>query len=269
MQKNFPDDFALEELPMVTVLIANHNYEEYLKTALESAVGQNYPKLGIVVVDDCSTDNSWKTIHDLIFKGKPHEKRENDIGFYKTGMYNNRPICAIQLKQNYGPSQARNFGIEATISHTDAYVILDADDVMYPHKVTRLTGCMMQSPQIGVVYGDYDIVNTETGSKHSQYLEPFNYDRLTQECIVHSGSLVTKKAFEDTLDQFGFYDREMRTCEDYDLWLRIGKKFMICHVAESLTLVRIQPKNSSVTVDKATWERNWNRIRQKMQVQNG
>jgi glycosyltransferase involved in cell wall biosynthesis len=269
MQKNFPEDFALEELPMVTVLMANHNYEEYLRTALESAAGQNYPKLGIVLVDDASTDDSWKTIHDIVFKGSPHENRENDIGYYKTGMYNNRPICAIQLKENYGPSQARNFGIEATLSHTDAYVVLDIDDVMYPHKVSRLTSCMMQSPQIGVVYADNDQVNTVTGAKTTEYREPFSYDRLVQECIVHSGSLISKQALEGVQDQFGYYDRNMRTCEDYDLWLRIGKKFMICHIAESLTLVRIQPRNSTLTVDKAIWEQNWNRIRQKMQVQNG
>ncbi len=269
MQKNFPEDFKLEELPMVTVMIANYNYEEYLENAIQSALTQDYPKLGIVIVDDSSTDNSWKKIHELIFKGIPHEKRQNEIGDYKTGTFNNRPVCAIRLKENCGPSQARNFGIDASISHTDIFAILDVDDVMYPQKIGRLVGCMMQSEQIGVVYADFDIINTETGAMTTDYKEPFSHDRLMQECIVHSGSIISKQALQSVQDNFGYYDREMRTCEDYDLWLRISEKFMICHVAEPLTLVRVQPKNSSITVDKAIWERNWSRIRQKMQARNG
>lgn len=269
MSKNFPDDFSLEELPMVTVLIANHNYEEFLPSAIDSAVKQNYPKLGIVLVDDGSTDDSWNTIHQHVFKHIPHEKKDANGMLYKTGVVNGRPICAIKLPENVGPSQARNFGIDACISHTDAFMVLDVDDVMYPHKVTRMVGCMMQSPEIGVVYADYDMINTETNVKTTEYKEPFSYIRLMQECIVHSGSLVSSRALEATKDQFGYYDRHMRTCEDYDLWLRIGIKFMICHIAESLTLVRVQPKNSTATVDKSIWEQNWNRIRLKMQGQNG
>lgn len=269
MKKNFPEDFAMNELPMVTVLIANYNYEEFLDTAIESSLNQDYPKLGVVIVDDGSTDGSWKKIHDLLFKDIPHEKKETPNGIYKNGVVNNRPVCAIKLAANVGPSQARNFGIEACINHTDAFMVLDVDDVMYKNKVTRLVGCMIQSPQIGVVYADYDIINTETGAKTTEYKEPFSYFRLLQECIVHSGSLITSKALEAIRDQFGYYDHNMRTCEDYDLWLRIGTKFMICHVAEPLTLVRVQPKNSTATVDRSIWEQNWNRIRQKMQAQNG
>lgn len=269
MPKNFPEDFALEELPMVTVLIANHNYLDYIDSAIDSAVNQDYPKLGIVFVDDASTDDSWDHIHKKIFKSIPHEKQENEVAHYKTGIFNSRPICAIRLKENYGPSQARNFGIDASLSHTDAYVILDVDDVMYPNKVTTLVGCSLQSPQIGVVYADYDIVNTDTGIITTEYKEPFSYQRLTEECIVHSGSLITKQALEAVKDNFGYYDREMRTCEDYDLWMRISEKFMICHVPETLTLVRVQPKNSSVTVDKTIWNNNWQRLRYKTQVRHG
>ena len=56
----------------------------------------------------------------------------------------------------------------------------------------------------------------------------------------------------------------MRTCEDYDLWIRIAKKFTIAHVAEFLTYVRIHSQNSTNTVSKEIWNQNWNRIRKKM-----
>ena len=143
------------------------------------------------------------------------------------------------------------------------------DDVIYPNKITRCVGCMMQSPQIGVVYADCDILNTETKAIVREYREPFSYSRLTQECIIHSGSIISKPALMAVRDNLGYYDREMRTCEDYDLWMRIAEKFMICHVAEALTLVRIQPRNSSVTVDKSVWEHNWQRVMHKTRIRNG
>jgi glycosyltransferase involved in cell wall biosynthesis len=263
------DDVPIEQLPLVTVLICNYNYEEYLPHAINSALNQSYKKLGIVIVDDCSTDGSWDMMYKTYFKDIPHENGEEEHYKFKIGKINGIGVFAIQLKQNVGPSEARNVGIKLTISETQAYQILDADDEMHPEKVKRLAACMMQSSQIGVVYADTDIINTETLNVTRMYREPFSIKRLQQECIVHSGSLISSEALRNVHDDFGFYDRNMRTCEDYDLWVRISEKFMICHVAEPLTLVRVQPRNSTVTVDKSIWEQNWNRIRQKVQIRHG
>jgi hypothetical protein len=125
------------------------------------------------------------------------------------------------------------------------------------------------SPQIGVVYADTDILNTETEIKTREFREPFDRNRLLQECIVHSGSLISREALEGVKDENGYYDRNMRTCEDYDLWMRISEKFIVFHIAEPLTLVRIQPQNSSITVDKSVWENNWQRVMAKTRMRNG
>jgi len=56
----------------------------------------------------------------------------------------------------------------------------------------------------------------------------------------------------------------MRTCEDYDLWMRISEKYVIAHVPESLTRVRITGDNSSFIVNKGVWEQNWAKVRDKL-----
>ena len=71
----------------------------------------------------------------------------------------------------------------------------------------------------------------------------------------------TVKVEEET----GFYDSTMRTCEDYDLWMRISEKYVIAHVAESLTLVRVTGVNSSVVVNEDVWKRNWSRVMEKLE----
>lgn len=117
--------------------------------------------------------------------------------------------------------------------------------------------------EIGVVYADHITHNTVTGDECIQYREPYSAARLKEECIVHSNSCVTAEALKAVKDEFGYFDNTMRTCEDYDLWMRISKKFMIVHLPEVLSFVRVQPRNSSLTVNNEVWHRNWTRVHAK------
>jgi len=56
----------------------------------------------------------------------------------------------------------------------------------------------------------------------------------------------------------------MRTCEDYDLWMRISEQFIIAHIPEALTLVRVTNKSSSAVVNQEVWQQNWLRVMEKM-----
>ena len=260
-----------QNLPRVTVLIANYNYADSVGTAIESAFNQTF-QCNICVVDDCSTDNSQEVIAKCLgVKGASKEVDENG-NIIQTIVSRGIPqqkIKFIKLAKNSGPSEARNVGIEATKDFTDFYVILDADDAMYEKKTEVMLKYACVNPnQIAVVYADYDILNTETGNIIREYKEPFSIKRLMKECIVHSGSMINARMLEDVKDENGYYDREMRTCEDYDLWIRLSRKFMFLHVPESLTLVSNHPQNSTMTVDKKVWQNNWNRISNKIRKVN-
>jgi len=255
-------------LPTVTILIANYNDEEYLDRAIESAVNQDYPgPMQICIVDDGSTDNSWDVIVPYINSPAKDTHSHLDVTFSRVlgGRFGNTKIIAIK-NENSGPSQARNVGIEYTIGETDIYAILDSDDEMYENKVSECVPIFEQgSGMIGVVYADYDTFHTSTDKTIREYKEPFNRKRLVRECIVHSGSLISKEALRVVYEDTGYYDKTMRTCEDYDLWMRISEKFIIAHVPKSLTLVRVTGDNSSFIVNQEVWQKNWIRVMQKMQ----
>ncbi len=237
-------------VPKVNVIIANRNYGKWLGDAITSVAEQTYKNLFVTLVDDNSDDDSIEVAKKVV--------KEKGVEI---------AICC--LDQTMGPSYCRNVAIENSINTTDIYAILDADDMMLPNKISRCVAELMQNPFIGVVYADYIIHNEETGQEHIEYKEPFSKTRLLQECIVHSGALITKQALIDTKDEFGYYDITMRTCEDYDLWTRISEKYMITHIAEPLTFVRAHNNNSTNSVDKAVWQQNWNRIAQKCRSRNG
>lgn len=246
----------------VTVLLCNYNYGKYILDAIESVLEQTYEKIGLVIIDDASTDNSWELIKNKYFsEDQRYEYRQNEdfeslITKHEKGVV----IYAMRLKQNGGPSRARNFGILESLEGTDYYAILDADDIMYPDKIKMMVESVENINDVGVVYADYDIWNVSNDTVITEYKEPFDKQRLMQECIVHSGALIKKEALVETRDAFGFYDEEMRTCEDYDLWVRISERYVIFHIPEVLTLVRDQPNNSTLTVSNDIWQKNWQRI---------
>jgi glycosyltransferase involved in cell wall biosynthesis len=216
-------------LPSVTILIANYNDENYIDRCIESAVNQDFSgPLTVCIVDDGSEDESWDIITSYLKNPKEDKIEEGIVLTSKNiGRFERTSIIAIKSK-NGGPSSARNIGINYTLEDTDVYAILDSDDEMYENKISSCTD-------------------------------------LVQECIVHSGALILKDALQDVLEDTGYYDETMRTCEDYDLWMRISEKYIIAHVPKSLTKVRVTGDNSSFIVNQEVWQKNWMRVMEKMQ----
>lgn len=260
----------MQNPPLVTVVIANHNYGRYIEDAIRSALEQSYPAINIVIVDDGSTDDSWSKIHNCLFKKNQHSKDTNDFlekkecNIDRSGQ--NTKITAFKIKQQVGPSEARNLAISTSIGNTDYYAILDADDIYYKDKVIELVNVAIQSPNIGVVYGDYDILNVDTGITNREYKQPFCSRKLQEECIVHSGALISAQALEATKEVTGYYDANLRCAEDYDLWLRISEKYIIVHVPKSLSLVRTHQENSTNSVKQEIWQKCWNMVAQKFRA---
>lgn len=100
------------EEPLVSVLICNYNYGQYLKEAINSALGQTYSHIEVIVIDDGSSDNSREVIAN----------------------YKNKIISV--LKENGGQASAFNAGW--AISQGEIICLLDSDDKWLPQKVEQV-----------------------------------------------------------------------------------------------------------------------------------
>jgi len=98
--------------PLVSILINNYNYAQFLREAIESALSQSYSHVEIIVVDDGSTDQSREIILS----------------------YGSRLIPIF--KENAGQASAFNAGVAA--SRGDILCFLDSDDYYYPDKIARV-----------------------------------------------------------------------------------------------------------------------------------
>lgn len=118
----------LPENPLISVLIANYNYGQYIGEAIESVLTQTYQNFEIVICDDGSTDNSLEVIRHY---------RERD----------SRVRCIAKV--NAGHASAVNDAFEK--SNGSVIAILDADDVWLPEKIERVIELFRRKPLVGLV----------------------------------------------------------------------------------------------------------------------
>jgi len=242
-------------LPKVSVILANYNYGHYLTDALTSCGLQDYPNFDVIVIDDKSTDNSVEIIRSHCGS---QEILQDSSDFILSRFNTDKcQVFLFQLKENGGPARARNIGIDFAIKQNSHMVqILDADDYMYPNKISRLVAAMIVDPElIGIVYADYFILKQD-GSKTYESKKSFDFNLLYGgESIIHSGALISSLVLKRV--GYPFYPPEQRVAEDFSLWLKACKYFMAVHVAEPLTLVRSHDQDSTNSVAKEIWQRDY------------
>ena len=169
------------------------------------------------------------------------------IANYNYGDYVVNAVKSIENQTYDGP-------IKIFLVDDGSIGVLDSDDEYYPEKVEKLIAKLVEYPEVGVAYADYDI---ETPVYSKEELKP-SYDRqvLLQRCIVHSNSLIKKQYLEMVrLPNGEFFDsrlhgpasQEFIGCtEDYDLWIRLSKVCIMTHVPECLAKANEHGNNQSL-----------------------
>ena len=199
-------------VPLVSIIIRCYNSEKTIRAALHSALNQTYPRCEIVVVDDGSNDQTRSII----------------TSFTKDIKVNLR----VLLSAHVGPYEAAHIGLRE--SHGDYIVFLDGDDEFLPETVSSLARPLTDTP-LGFSYCDYYEVPSNGIRKYISLCTIFN-------CIA-CGMMFKKSV----LDDVGFWDSYFLLPE-YDLVIRVMKKYKGYHVAEPLYVYHRYP--GSMTADK-------------------
>lgn len=246
---------------LVTCIIPVFNHEKWVEESIKSVASQDYKNKRIIIVDDCSTDNSLGEILSIITEKRIIKEGESCA---YSGFILGVKSLIFSLPNKSGPSFARNFGIKAGWEGTDYFAFLDSDDVYEQGKITKSVDILKENDIIGEVYSDYTTKNIHTNFKQRQFKEPYSFSRLSQECIINNDSVISKKALETV----GLYDESLRVCEDYDLHLRINERFISVHIPESLITIRVGNHSSTSKVDKNIWEECYKKVFEKARKRN-
>jgi len=207
--------------PLVSVVIPTYNYGQYVCDAIDSALGQSYPHIEVIVVDDGSTDDTQEKV----------KKYGDKIRYI--------------YKNNAGLSVARNTGIQEAKGGYIAF--LDSDDIWNKDKIEKQMAVMKKNG-FGLVGCSVRQIDEEGRSLGEVAYK--NYDdqdeffrKLLEKNVVSggSGALVRKECFSS----LGMFDETLKSAEDWDMWLRIAPKYKITVVEEPLVSVRVGQNNMS------------------------
>ena len=210
---------------LVSVIIPVYNSAKYIADAIDSALAQTYKNYEIIVVDDGSTDNTKEIVTQYTIRHTPYVK--------------------YIYQENKGLSGARNTGIKNAKGEFIAF--LDADDIWLPEKLEHQIK-FMDSDNVGIVGCSGYTIN-EKGEILDNFINK-NYPNkslllnvLNMKNVVSGGSeaLVRKKCF----DVMGIFDENLRSSEDWDMWLRISHRYDVIFVEKSLAKIRIRTNSMS------------------------
>ncbi|MGA2283484.1 MAG: glycosyltransferase [Candidatus Dormibacteria bacterium] len=183
--------------PEVSVVITSYNYQSFIVEAMESVVSSIGVSVELVVVDDHSEDASVSAIRGFM--------AANDWF----------PIMLVARAANVGLSEARNTGI--TRVRGDRIFMLDADNVIFPNTLVKLSVGLDGHPDAALAYG---IIGTSDDGALLSHL-PWDLARLCMDNYIDAMALIRRAALEE-LGGYDEYFGQKGGWEDYELWLRFG-----------------------------------------------
>ncbi|MDX5482224.1 MAG: glycosyltransferase, partial [Hymenobacteraceae bacterium] len=209
-----------------------YNHERFLREALDSVLAQTYPHLEVIVVDDCSTDNSVSIIQEYL-------QQYPRLKFISTG--HNRGNCAA-------------FNIGWRSSKGEYVIDFATDDVLLPERVAQqITAFQQLDPSFGVVYTDAAYI--DDSSVHIGYHNKRKPDGslrsfapsgdvfealLSKYFICPPTMMMCRKVLED----LNGYDESL-AYEDFDFWVRSSRGYKYFYLDRVTTQRRVHASSLS------------------------
>lgn len=216
----------------ISVVVPLFNGEKFIIETLKSIEKQIYPVYEIVIVNDCSTDQSQKLIE--LFSSRTTIN-----------------IKIIENERNYGVSHSRNLGVHE--SSGDLVLFVDADDLISEQLTRKHVESWKKAPkgQKWVLSHSSFQQMDENGNIYDgifrfQQVEPeeiLGYE-LVRNHVYLSGTMVKKQAFVEV----GGFDKNLTHCEDWDLWIRLAANGGFLYLDDPLAYIRRHNNNASRTL---------------------
>ena len=181
-----------------SVVIPTFNRGDLILKTLNTVWAQTYPHYEIIVVDDCSTDNTQQVLDPYIKSGR---------------------VRFVRHDRNYERARARNTGME--IAKGDFLTFLDSDDLMYPTNLEDAAEYVNANPNTRVFHNLSELVD-----KDHKLLHRYDYPALDDPLLaITSGNFlccIGDFIHREIYERYRF-DTEpiMIGTEDWDFWLRV------------------------------------------------
>ena len=211
--------------PRISVLMPAYNASKFIDESIQSILDQTCTDFELIIIDDCSTDNTWEKIQDYV-------GRHGRIRAYKN-------------EKNFGISITRNRLIHHSLGE---YIVWqDADDVSLPYRIEHQLEYMQENSQVGICGGFLELFDNQGVQGYRSYDlqdEDLRKKIFRQSPVAQGASMIRKSI----IDKVGLIDESLSQAEDLDLSLRIGKVSKFANLQE--VVLRYRQNDQSITKTK-------------------
>jgi len=204
---------------LVSIVLPTYNGAKYLKEAIASISNQTYVNWQLVIINDCSTDETREICE---------EARRNDS---RIEVYHNEANLKLPASLNRGFERS-----------SGEYLTWTSDDNLYhPNAIEEMVKVLEKSPDTGLVYAR--CLNIDDNGRVIGIERQLSERFLSTQCIVGACFLYRRQVY----DAIGGYDTTLFTAEDYDYWLRVYTYFDIKRLNKVLYSYRIHGQSLTQT----------------------
>lgn len=211
--------------PLISIIAVCYNHQKYVVETLDSIINQTYTNIQLIIMDDCSSDNSVKVIQEWI-----------DL--------NKKECVFIAHKQNKGVCKTLN----ESLKHVKGkyFKLISCDDVLIENYLEVITNVFEnRSENIGLVYSDMETIDENGLIINKSYLfdrlnlsklpDSINFNTIYSKNIIAAPSVIYRTKILETVGTY----TENFLFEDFDFNLRVLKKFKCVLIPKVLVKYRI------------------------------
>ena len=232
--------------PRVSVVMASYNHAAFVRQSVESALAQSFADFELVITDDGSRDGTAEVVR----------------GFAD-------PRIRLQVfPENRGAVDAMNDAI--TRSCGEYVAVLNSDDYFLPEKLARQVAYLDANPGVAAVFGIPKIVDEagrELDESQHVFARVFTRQNRTRvewlrhffevgNCLCHPTLMMRRRSY----DEVGLYDPLLMNLPDFEMWVRVCRRFDIHVMVERVTAFRVlaNERNTSApsppNLARVAWE---------------
>lgn len=221
---------------LVSIIVPSYNYSMYIKDCITSIYNQSYPDIELIIIDDCSKDNSTDIINKML-ESESFQQRFANCIFLKNDV-------------NRGAHYTINRGIE--LSKGDFISVINADDLYAPNRIESLLKTLTLANG-DLVFSKVEIIDENGEELYSDEANNFRYISrstlgkryishalLYQNCSISTGNLLFKKNIYFELNGF----KTFKYVHDWDFLLRASLFKEPCYDKNTIYYYRIHLNNS-------------------------
>jgi glycosyltransferase involved in cell wall biosynthesis len=216
----------MQTLPLVSIVTPSFNQAPFLEKTIASVLGQDYPNIEYIIVDGGSTDGSLEII----------QRYADRLAWWAS-------------ETDRGQTDAINKGFAH--AHGEILAWLNSDDAYLPQAVSEAVQFLQAHPDVGMVYGDANLIDQEGKVIGKFPARQTSYRRLRRG-YVH---IPQQAAFfrGDLWRQVGPLDPTFYFAMDYDLWVRLARISTLQYIPRPWANFRLHASGKSVVADDRCW----------------